>query len=185
MDRDRPIRLTVRRAITAVATTVVLVLAVSCSSNRGFDPQDCESIIRHCRTVCDYWCDRWGCYPVCWDQCWEDCIPRAPSPPEVSPPVAVGAPTPPPADGGGVSGGGSGSGALCAPCASNEDCSSSALCILRGGPATDASASDGGAPAGTGFCGQACNVTSDCPQGFACAQIGSTKQCLPNTATCN
>jgi hypothetical protein len=79
---------------------------------------------------------------------------------------------------------GSGSGILCAPCASNNDCASGALCIVRGGSSPDAAPSSDAGVSASGFCGHACQTDGDCPVGFTCTELGSSKQCLPNTATC-
>ncbi|MBX3199276.1 MAG: hypothetical protein KF894_14180 [Labilithrix sp.] len=171
-----------RLAATLGAGAVTLLLAASCGDGRT-SYRDCDEIVRRCRTVCDYWCDGWGCYPMCFDQCWDDCrrYPDRPRPgdePQPVPPPADAGPGPvPPVDAGGTSGAGD----LCAACTSNDDCASGALCILRGGPRGEGD--DGGAPAGRGFCGQACS-SSACPEGFSCTQLGSSRQCLPISGTC-
>lgn len=171
-----------RRAIALAITGLTVLVAASCGDPGYQRPLRCDHVHRRCRTVCDYWCDRWGCYPMCWDQCWDECFvdPDRP-PPGVAPrPDRDAAPAPPASD----AGAGGGGGVLCSACASNDDCESGALCILRGGPPPDASRDDAGAPWGTGFCSHACRSSSECPQGFTCTEIGAMKQCLPNNGKC-
>jgi len=184
---SNPLRVAAR-ALSSVIAVAGLLVAASCASE-GVSYRDyshCDEVIRRCRTVCNYWCDAWGCYPLCYNQCWDDCYvypdpPRSPT----TPPTGDATPPPPapPSDGGGSPDSGSASGALCSSCTSNEDCASGALCIVRGGPRPD-EAADAGAPAGNGFCGQACSGSADCPGGFACSQLGSVRQCIPRSGTC-
>ena len=185
---SNPLR-TAARAFSSVVALGGILVAASCasegSSYRSY--ADCDEVIRRCRTVCNYWCDAWGCYPMCYDQCWDDCyIFPKPPPAATTPPTSdASSPPPPPASDAGPSAeAGSGSGGLCNTCTSNEDCSSGALCIVPGGPRPDASSADGGAPAGSGFCGKGCAVTADCPEGFACSQLGSVRQCIPTSGKC-
>ena len=175
------------RALSSVIAVAGLLVGASCATEGASyrDYSHCDEVVRRCRTVCNYWCDAWGCYPMCYDQCWGDCyVYPDPPPSTTAPPAADGAtPPPPPADGGVSPDAGSGSGALCNACASNEDCASGALCIVRGGP-RPADAEDAGAPTRSGFCGQACSAPADCPEGFACSQLGSVRQCIPRSGTC-
>jgi hypothetical protein len=160
--------------------TFGLVVAVSCDD--GGDRYDCDYTLRRCRTVCDYYyCDSWGCYPSCWDQCWDDCYrnDRLYSPGVANNTPTADATAPPSGSDRASVAHDAGSGVLCSACNSNDDCEVGGLCIIRGGPAPDAS-TDGGNPSGTGFCGHACQASSDCPQGYTCTQLGSSKQCLPN-----
>lgn len=179
-----PLRTAVR-AVTLVVASAGVLLAASCATEGSSyrDYRDCDQVLRRCRTVCDYWCDAWGCYPMCYDQCWDDCYVHPDPPPSTTVPP-VGDASPPASADGGVSPDAGGSGAICTACTSNADCSSGALCIVRGGARPDASAPDGSAPSGTGFCGQACAATTDCPEGFACSQLGSVRQCIPASGTC-
>jgi hypothetical protein len=161
----------------AVATKVALaaalglgsLLAASCTT-RAESYAHCDYVVRRCRTVCDYWCDGWGCYPVCYDQCWNECYIKQPPPAEPAPP----ADQPPPAEPAPPPSGPPASGVLCSPCESNDDCGNGALCIVRGG----AAAQDGG------FCGHPCQVSTECPAGFACTEIGASRQCLPTGDRC-
>lgn len=175
-----------RHATIFGATALAVLVAVGChESDYDNGARHCDEVLRRCRTVCDYWCDGWGCYPTCYDQCWDECYVNPAPPPGVgvapAPGADAAAPAAPP-DAGEVAGG---TRVLCSSCASNADCESGALCIFRGGRPSDASTSDGGAPSGKGFCGHACRSASECPQGFTCTQLGSSKQCLPNSGTCN
>ncbi|HVH46339.1 MAG TPA: hypothetical protein VM925_28555 [Labilithrix sp.] len=163
-------------ALLAMASVVVIV--GSCTT----DPvsySDCDYVVRRCRMVCDYWYGGYGYYPTCWNQCWDECY-RYPDPPpdpamsDASAPPESDSSAPPTSDGGPQV-------ALCTPCASNADCSSGGPCIVRGGPRADASAMDAGL---TGFCGQSCSNATDCPSGFTCAQLGSSRQCLPAAGVC-
>lgn len=175
-----------RHLLTLSGVMLTVAIAASCDDQHGYvDYTDCDRIERRCRTVCDYWCDAWGCYPMCWDQCWDDCY-RYPEPPPGTAPPRGDASSPPPASSdGGTPVSDGGSSMLCQACVSNDDCGG-ALCILRGGARPDASPEDaGGPPAGNGFCGQACSTGSDCPEGFACSSLGSTRQCLPRSGRCN
>jgi hypothetical protein len=178
-------RITFRRVLTLAGVALTVVLAASCEDRASYiDYADCDRVERRCRTVCDYWCDAWGCYPMCWDQCWDDCYRYPDSPPRTGePPAPVDASAPPSTSDGGTPSGDGGTGMLCKPCVSNADCAG-ALCILRGGPRADASATEAGSAPANAFCGQSCASESDCPNGFACASLGSTRQCLPRSGTC-
>ncbi len=166
--RKQVARRSVQALALAVAGLTMIVAGSSCTSQAP-SYEDCDAVYRHCRTVCDYFCDRYGCYPVCYDYCWSECY-REPRPPEPAPltPPDAGSVSPPagPASGG--------TGILCAPCASNDECQAGALCIVRGGDA-----------AASGFCGHACQSSSECPEAFACVTIGSSRQCVPTGDTCN
>jgi hypothetical protein len=160
-----------RAAFAKVAFTAALALgavgAASCTV-RSASYDDCDYVVRRCNTVCDYWCDGWGCYPACYDRCWNECYirPPAPEPSPTAPPPPPGEPPAPPPPGG--------SAVLCSPCTSNDECGGGALCIVRGGE-------DAGQP---GFCGHPCQASTDCPEGFACAEIGQSRQCLPTGDRC-
>jgi hypothetical protein len=164
----------------ALASTALA--ATGCDDDYGYRRRCSGTVVTRCRSVCDYWCDGWGCYPSCYDQCWEECYPSSdpPPPPTVAEPPPSSPPPSSSTDAGGDAAAATPSGnGLCAGCNSNADCESGALCILRGGGA------GGGGDAGAkGFCGHACFGPPDCPQGFACTQIGSTKQCLPTSQSC-
>jgi hypothetical protein len=153
---------------TALLLAVGLVGAAASSSCASESPsyEDCDYVLRRCRTVCDYWCDSYGCYPVCYDHCWADCYRNPPEPPPLAGGPLDGGATPPVPEGGGP-------GVLCSPCVANEDCHAGALCIVRGGDA-----------AASGFCGHPCQSTSECPEGFACGTIGASRQCLPIGDVC-
>jgi hypothetical protein len=169
-----------RRALALAATGLTLLVAASCGEPGYHRAVRCDHVHRRCRTVCDYWCDGWGCYPVCWNQCWDECFVDPDRPPSgVAKRPEHDASTAPPA---GDAGAGGGSGVQCSGCWSNDDCESGALCIFRGGPPDEPG--DGGAPSDTGFCARACASSADCPQGFTCAEIGASKQCLPNNGKC-
>jgi hypothetical protein len=167
------------RGVVLFASVVLGVLvATSCSDGSYYERRSCDYTMTRCGTVCDDWCDSWGCWPTCWDQCWNDCS-TEPSRPPLPPPSATavrdgGAPATTPR----TDGGRSGAGVLCSTCTANDECENGALCIFRGGRAPD-----GGAPSKAGFCGHSC-TNGGCPDGFTCAQLGSSKQCLPNAGTC-
>ncbi len=168
------------RALLVLSIGSSIGIIASCDDGGDARLRDCDYVIPRCRTVCGYYfCDSWGCYPSCYDQCWGECYrnPRSPGITNPDPP-ADGSPTP--SDGGVVGA------VLCAPCTSNDDCKGGGLCIHHGGPppdAGDASTPDA-APTGTGFCGYPCVARNDCPEGFACAEIGTSKQCLPISGKC-
>jgi hypothetical protein len=176
-----------RAGVTLAASALAVLAAASCDDpNRQDRGYDCAGYGGgRCRTVCDYWCDDWGCYPSCWDQCFGSCAgPGMSSPPSATGTGATDASTRPVTDAGLA---GDGGGVLCSACVANDDCESGALCVLRGGsPSSDAAATDASAPAptATGFCSHACGGVGDCPQGFTCTQLGSSKQCLPNAGAC-
>jgi hypothetical protein len=171
----------VRRAVVAAGVGLGLAGAMSCSDPDYRPARYCDYTVQRCRSVCDYWCDYYGCYPMCWDQCWDDCYvqdrPREPVVVDGSAPARDGGA---PAEGSPV---GQGGGVLCSACTSNADCAPGALCIVRGGPPADSGAD--AAAGGSGFCGHACTGGPDCPQGFVCTQIGSNRQCLPASGSCN
>ncbi|MBX3230392.1 MAG: hypothetical protein KIT84_03340 [Labilithrix sp.] len=179
-----------RAALTGTAVLSLFVATAACDDRRGYYGRydRCDYTYRQCRTVCDYWCDYWSCYPTCWDQCWDECG-YNPRPPASSSTSTSGAPSP------GIDAGvvnpdpdpepEPGTGVLCTPCDANSDCESGAVCILRGGPPRDTSADDSGAPIGRGFCGHACTTSADCPDGFLCSQLGSSRQCLPKAGSCD
>ena len=155
------------------------ILTTSCSSREA---PACDHYVTRCRTVCNTWCDDYGCYPDCYDQCWDDCYIDV-SPPPPPPPVSDAA-APAPLPDGAIPGSDAavpppqndGGGALCSACQSNANCSAGALCILQGGSS-----------ARGGFCGQACTGTSassDCPAGYACSAIGTSRQCVPSSGAC-
>lgn len=160
--------LVVRAAVVVSLGAFTALAAASCVATYS----DCDYVVRRCRTVCDYWCDYWGCYPRCWDQCWYDCYyyasPPPPPPPPQSPPPDGSAP---PA----TSTGTAGLGVLCSPCSSNDDCQSGSLCIEPGGEA--------GAQAP--FCARSCQASADCPGGFSCTELGTSRQCLPVADGCH
>ena len=175
--------------MTLVAAALAVLAAASCDDPNRYRDYDCSYYGGgRCRTVCDYWCDDWGCYPSCWDQCFGGgCYgPGMGSPPSASTSPSDGGASMSRSDAGLASDGG---GVLCSACVANDDCANGALCILRGGsaspdaspPAGDASAPS---PTATGFCSHPCNGAGDCPQGFTCTQLGSSKQCLPNAGSC-
>lgn len=174
----------------AILAAGAAILATAGACGNGRLPADCDYAVRRCRTICDYWCDGWGCYPRCWDSCWYECydLPDPPNAPEPQPPPITDAaspvppPGPPPPSTGPSP---DASGTLCASCIANDECQGG-LCILRGGARPDAGeeARDGGAPPGNGFCGQSC-VGEDCPAGFACTTLGTSRQCLPTGTGCS
>ncbi len=158
--------------------SLALLTLLSAGCRDDFDPSRCDAVITRCRTVCDYWCDSWGCYPTCWDQCWNECLIVDHPPQDDAPPDASSDAAPPVLDSGVEHDGG----VLCAPCTSNDQCQTGALCILRGG-APDAAA-DASPATPSAFCGQSCFGAPDCPAGFSCTQIGASKQCLPTASGC-
>jgi hypothetical protein len=175
-----------RRGIALTSATFAVLAVISACDDRDYGRyNDCDYVVRRCRTVCDYWCDRWGCYPTCYDQCWGDCyITPKPPPGSTTPPITDAGAPPPVTDGGGRPNT-DGGGVLCTSCASNDDCETGALCIFRGGPSPDAAAvPDSGAPTSRGFCGHACQAPQDCPEGFTCTNLGGTMQCLANNGVC-
>lgn len=170
------------------------VLVAACGDYHDHDRyrnnDDCDYVERQCQQVCDYYCDYYSCYPTCYDQCWDDCghYPRRPSSSSSSSGAVItdGGISTPPSDASSpppVTDAGTGTGVLCSSCLSNADCEKDALCILRGGPPRDAG-TDGGGPAGRGFCGAFCSTSDNCPQGFLCSQIGQSRQCLPTGNAC-
>lgn len=167
------------------AFAAVVVASASCTIRPQSEPR-CDYAETQCRTVCSTSCDAYGCFPVCYDQCWRDCYVIDPPP---LPGDAGGLP-PAPNDGGlplpldastsfdpAAPGGSADAGALCTTCRRNAECGAGALCIVPGG--------DAGAG---GFCGRACSGTpsgSDCPSGYECALLGTSRQCVPASGTCN
>lgn len=186
------------RLATLAVTTSALFAFVACDDvfydgyGRSRGRYSCENPVRQCQTYCQDYCDSWGyCYPYCQDQCWTDCDDRygAGSSGGVvvdgSTPVIDGGATVPdaalPSDGGG-------SGALCAPCATNTDCQEGALCIFYGVPTTDGGGDpDASTPqsSSASFCGGACSSAVPCPTGFTCATLGARQQCVPSAGRCN
>lgn len=164
----------------------LIVLVASCTYREHY--RDCGYVETNCRQVCDYTCDYYSCYPTCWDQCWDECSQAGRRPSSsgssssgtviIDAASSIDAAPPSTADAG------PGTGVLCTSCVSNADCEKGALCILRGGPVRDAG-TDGGAPAGRGFCGAACTTSEDCPDGFLCSQLGASRQCLPTGNACD
>ena len=167
--------------VASIASSIALIASCDDGDER---PRDCDYVVPRCRTVCGYYfCDSWGCYPSCYDQCWGECY-RDPNkkPPGVTEPA-------PQTDAASPSDGGAAGAVLCAPCTSNDECKGGGLCIHPGGPPPDAGgAGDAGtpdaAPTSTGFCGYPCKARTECPEGFACAEIGTSKQCLPISGKC-
>lgn len=170
----------------ALPSSLALVaLSVSSCRLSSVDLSQCDYVVTRCRPVYSTWCDGYGCYPTYYEQCWQDCYidPNEPAPPppppvddpDAAPPSDAAAPledagSPPASDGGDAGG------ALCSPCNSNDACGAGGLCIVRGG--------SGSLP---GFCGRACTgaaSTSDCPAGYECSAIGSSRQCLPASGSC-
>ncbi len=163
-----------------LAARAVVVLAIgACAALAGASCvasySRCDYTIRRCRTVCDYVCDFFGCHPVCADQCWYECwyVPPPSGPTQLPPSPPPPPPTASPSTGSraGDAGGG---GALCSPCASNDDCRARALCVQPGGEAGPDDA----------FCSAPCAADEDCPAGFSCEPIGEGKQCLPDSHAC-
>lgn len=170
-------RLVPRVMLALAATAFATVAAPSCDDDTG-SSSDCDYVVRRCRTYCEsaYTCDSyWGC---CYDRCWYDCIGSGQKEPAAPPPASTSTPPParPATDAGPTPAPPSGDFAvLCAACSSNDQCKGGGLCIQRGGE--DAGTS--------GFCGHPCNSGADCPADFACEEIGSSKQCVPTSGTCN
>jgi hypothetical protein len=164
-------------AVAVLGVGAALALSGTSCSTRTIDASECDYVVTRCRTVCDY--GYYGCYGsyyggCCYNQCWYECIGDGrrdpePSPSPSPPPDAAPAPAPPP-DAAVTDG----PGGLCSPCGSNDDCKAGALCIQPGG--------DAGA---TSFCGHPCQTDADCPAEFTCADIGSSRQCLPVSGVCN
>jgi hypothetical protein len=170
-----------RWALTCAVAVVGVIVTASCNDDRP-SYADCDSVVRRCQTVCNYWCDGWGCYPTCYEQCWDDCYQRAPrGTPGPDAPLQDASLPPPPADAGSTPAPSNDAGVLCSACVSTADCAAGSLCILRGGAQSDAAPPDAG---GAGFCSRACGSATDCPEGFACSQIGASRQCLPRRGTC-
>lgn len=177
--------LVVRRTLVAMLALVgAAALAAGGTSCTTVDLSQCDYVVTRCQPVYSTWCDGYGCYPTYYQQCWQDCY-VLPDPPVTAPPAPgadAGAPAPPdaapaddaapPAAGDGGDGGEVTTGPLCGPCTSNDECGPGGLCILRGG--------DSGP---TGFCGRAC-TGSDCPAGYECSSLGSSRQCLPVSGVC-
>ena len=161
-----------RKLVGTAFAALVLALAASCSTSAApAATTNCDSVVTRCRTVCDPWCDDWGCYDNCYDDCYDECIQNPTAP---SQPVGSAADAGAQIDGGRVLPDASVTGILCTPCTASDQCEPGARCIVRGGDAAPQS----------GFCGRACQSNADCPSGFACTQLTSSRQCLPLNGTC-
>jgi hypothetical protein len=169
------------RVLLVVSIVSSIGIIASCDDDDR-RPRDCDFTVTRCRTVCDYYfCDSWGCYPSCFDQCWGECH-RDPN----RAPPGVADPPPSSSNDAAASDGGASGAVLCASCMANDDCKGGGLCIHHGGAPAEAGAdgSPDAAPAKSGFCGYPCAARADCPTGFTCAEIGTSKQCLPISGKC-
>lgn len=172
------------RTLAVVFALAAAAAAGSSCSVSSVDLSQCDYVVTRCQPVYSTWCDGYGCYPTYYEQCWQDCYvnptPPAPPPADAAVPPVDAAPPPPVTDAGPPASEDAGEAGgpllLCSECRSNDECGPGGLCIVRGGGA-----------AAAGFCGRACTGTaasSDCPAGYECAAIGSSRQCLPASGTC-